>query len=321
MRQKKREHPKEKSKIHPRNKNRERYDFKQLIGSSPELEIFVKPNIYGDDSIDFADPAAVKALNKALLQHHYNISNWDIPAGYLCPPVPGRADYIHHIAGFLGKKNDGKIPVGQQIKCLDIGVGASCIYPIIANQEYGWSFIGSDIDPAALDSSKRIILSNPSLKGNIECRLQNNPNDIFFGIIQKDELVDISICNPPFHSSAREAHAGTLRKLHNLNKNRNTEPVLNFGGQNHELWCDGGEIRFVTNMIQQSKMFAANFFCFSTLISKESSLKNVYKSLGQAKVFSVETIPMGQGNKISRIVVWTYLNLEEQKKWKKLRWK
>jgi 23S rRNA (adenine1618-N6)-methyltransferase len=24
-------------------------------------------------------------------------------------------------------------------------------------------------------------------------------------------------------------------------------PVLNFGGQNNELWCEGGEIRFVTN--------------------------------------------------------------------------
>ncbi len=133
----KKEHPKEKSKIHQRNKNRERYDFKQLVGSSPELSPFVKPNIYGDESVDFANPEAVKALNKSLLIHHYGIHNRDIPPGYLCPPVPGRADYIHHIADFLGKNNFGKIPKGPKIKCFDIGLGASCIYPIIGSQEYG----------------------------------------------------------------------------------------------------------------------------------------------------------------------------------------
>ena len=134
MLQKKRDHPKVKLELHPRNTNRERYDFGQLIGTCPELAPFVKPNKFGDESVDFANPDAVKALNKALLIHHYGITVWNIPTGYLCPPVPGRADYIHHIAGFLGKNNFGKIPAGPKIKCLDIGVGASCIYPIIGNQ-------------------------------------------------------------------------------------------------------------------------------------------------------------------------------------------
>ena len=321
MLQNKREHPKEKSKLHPRNRNRERYDFKQLIGSSPELAKFVKPNIYGDESIDFANPAAIKALNKAILLYHYGINNWDIPAGYLCPPIPGRADYIHHIADLLGKNNAGKIPTGQNIKCLDIGVGSSCIYPIIGRLEYDWSFIGSDINAVAIESANKIILSNPSLQGKVECRLQTNPKDFFFGIIRKNELIDLSICNPPFHSSAKEAQAGTLRKLYNLNENKNTGPILNFGGQNHELWCDGGEVKFVQNMILQSKKFAANFLYFSSLISKESNLKSVYKLLNQAKAFSVETIPMGHGNKISRIVVWTFLNTEKQNNWKNSRWK
>jgi 23S rRNA (adenine1618-N6)-methyltransferase len=317
----KKEHPKVKSKLHPRNKNRERYDFNQLIRSSPELAPYVKPNIYGDESVDFANPEAVKALNKALLMHHYGINNWDIPTGYLCPPIPGRADYIHHIADFLGKNNFGKIPNGAKIKCLDIGVGASCIYPIIGSHEYGWSFIGSDIDPIAIESSNKIIESNPSLQGKVEGKLQTNPKDFFFGIIKKDELIDLSICNPPFHASAKEAKAGSLRKIHNLNPGKSTVPILNFGGQKHELWCEGGEEKFVRNMILQSKNFAANFFCFSTLISKESNLKSVYKALEQIDARAVETIAMGQGNKISRIVVWTFLTTEEQNKWKIARWK
>jgi 23S rRNA (adenine1618-N6)-methyltransferase len=74
-------------------------------------------------------------------------------------------------------------------------------------------------------------------------------------------------------------------------------------------------------MILQSRKFAANCFCFSTLISKESNLKSVYKALEQTNALNMETIHMGQGNKISRIVVWTFLNMEEQNKWKKTRWK
>ena len=315
------EHPKVKSKLHPRNKNRERYNFIQLIESSPELAVFVKPNIYGDESVDFANPDAVKALNKALLIHHYGLNYWDIPAGYLCPPVPGRADYIHHIAGFLGKNNSGKIPKGPKIKCLDIGVGASCIYPIIGSHEYDWSFIGSDIDAIATESSNKIIESNPALQGKVECKLQTNPEDYFFGIIGKDELIDLSVCNPPFHASEKEALAGTLRKVHNLNPGKKIEPILNFGGQKHELWCEGGEEKFIRNMILQSKKFATNCFCFSTLISKESNLKSIYKALQQTNALNVETIPMGQGNKNSRIVVWTFLTTEEQNKWKNARWK
>jgi len=321
MLQNKREHPVEKSKLHPRNKNRERYDFKLLIEGYPGLAPFVKPNRYGDESVDFADPEAIKALNKALLHHHYQIENWDIPEGYLCPPIPGRADYIHHMADFLCRNNYGKIPAGSTVKCFDIGVGASCIYPIIGIQEYGWSFIGSDIDSIAIGSANKIIASNPSLQGKLVCKLQTNPKDYFYGIIRKDEFIDLSICNPPFHASEKEALAGTHRKLNNLFQEKTSEPVLNFGGQNNELWCDGGEEKFVRNMILQSKKFASSCFCFSTLISKESNLKSVYRILEQAEAFGVETIPMGQGNKISRIVVWTFLTTEEQNQWKNTRWK
>ncbi|MHB9143000.1 MAG: RlmF-related methyltransferase, partial [Paludibacter sp.] len=83
----KKEHPKEKTVLHPRNKHRERYDFKKLIVTCPELAKYVKLNAYGDESLDFANPKAVKWLNKALLKHYYNIEYWDIPTGYLCPPI------------------------------------------------------------------------------------------------------------------------------------------------------------------------------------------------------------------------------------------
>jgi len=317
----KKKHPKVKSKLHPRNKHRSRYDFKQLITSCLELASFVSLNIYGDESIDFANAEAVKMLNKALLLHYYNIEYWEIPENYLCPPIPGRADYIHHISDLLGAYNYGKIPSGSKVKCLDIGIGANCVYPIIGVKEYGWSFIGSDIDPLSIKSANKIIEQNKTLIGKIECRLQNDPNDFFYGIIAKEELIDLSICNPPFHASQAEAQAGTLRKLSNLNDKKIDNPKLNFGGQSNELWYKGGEERFVRNMIRQSKKFATNCFLFSSLISKQSTLKSTYKILEEVGALEVKTVSMGQGNKTSRLIAWTFLTKEEQKKWKDTRWK
>ncbi len=317
---KKREHPKEKTQLHPRNKHRERYDFRQLIESCPELARFVKVNIYDDQTIDFFDPLAVKMLNKSLLIHYYGINNWDIPPDYLCPPIPGRADYIHYMADLLGSKNKGCIPTGENIKCIDTGTGANCVYPIIGNREYGWSFIGSDIDPVAIQSAGKIIEANSLLKGKIELRVQQNPADIFRGIIQNNEHFDLAICNPPFHTSLAEAKAGTLRKLSNLKNKKISRPTLNFGGQSYELWCDGGEEKFVGTMINQSKQFSDSCFWFSTLISKESSLRSVYESLRKAQALEVKIIPIGQGNKTGRIAAWTFFTSDEQSAWVYKRW-
>jgi 23S rRNA (adenine1618-N6)-methyltransferase len=316
----KKEHPAEKTRLHPRNRHRERYDFKRLIESYPELAPYVKLNIYNDESVDFFDPEAVKTLNAALLKHYYNISHWNIPENYLSPPVPGRADYIHHIADLLGSKNFGKIPTGDQIKCLDVGVGANCVYPIIGNKEYGWNFIGSDIDPVAIESANRIIEINSFLKDKIEIRFQHQPNDIFFGILKKEEFVDLTICNPPFHANQAEAESGALRKLRNLKHKKVTAPVLNFGGKPGELCCKGGEEKFVCDMIRQSKFFAESCFWFSTLVAKQSHLKRINEALNDADVAEVKSIPMGQGNKTSRIVAWTFLTPEKQKNWSETRW-
>lgn len=320
MSENKKEHPAEKTVLHPRNRHRERYDFKLLTAACPELAKYVKLNPAGIETIDFANPKAVKWLNKALLKQYYSLAYWDVPAGFLCPPIPGRADYIHYIADLLGSSNGGKIPTGHKIKCMDIGVGASCIYPVIGNKEYGWSFIGTDIEKAALESAHKIITNNAFLKRNIELRFQENPNDIFHGVMLRNEPIDIAICNPPFHMSQEEAQKGTLRKLSSLNQKKVTTPVLNFGGQSNELWCAGGEERFVRNMIRQSKQFADNCFWFSTLISKKEHLPAIYDALKLAKATDVRTIQMGQGTKISRIVAWTFLNPTQQKKWLDTKW-
>ena len=313
-----------KNELHPRNRHHGRYDFRQLIRSSPELTAFVQINAFGDESVDFANPAAVRALNRALLRHFYGVEHWDIPAGYLCPPIPGRADYIHYLADLLAAGNHGTVPRGAGISVLDVGVGASCIYPIIGHQEYGWRFVGSETDPVALHAAQQIVATNGVLTGAVDCWLQAQKSHIFTGIVKPGEVFDLSLCNPPFHASASEAAAGTRRKLSNLGvrppATRSTKPVLNFGGQAAELWCVGGEEAFVRRMISESAQRPASCHWFTTLIAKKDSLPGVYRALKQTAAVDVRTIAMAQGQKKSRLVAWTFLSPAEQETWRILRW-
>lgn len=292
--------------LHPRNKHNGNYDFKTLIETLPELKAFVGSNKFGNESIDFANPDAVRALNKALLKQFYNISYWELPKTNLCPPIPGRADYIHYIADVLAENNNGVIPTGNNVRILDIGVGANCIYPIIGHQEYGWEFVGTEVDKPAKLTAENIINHNPELKDSISIRLQQSKRQIFKGIIQPEERFDITICNPPFHNSKEEATKGTNRKLKNLGKTVEGKPVLNFSGQNNELWCEGGELAFITNMMYESVHFKSQCQWFSSLVSKKENLKPLYTILKKVNAKEVKTIEMEQGNKVSRILVWRF---------------
>lgn len=308
----------EKSNLHPRNPHRFRYDFAQLVAVFPELGAFVGKNPHNPETqtIDFSNPDAVKALNAAMLMSEYGIQNWDIPQDYLCPPIPGRADYIHYIADLLAAVNNGEIPEGDTVCGLDVGVGANCIYPIIGNSAYGWSFVGSDTDARAIANCVRIIEANPKLNEAVSLQQQMNPRFIFKDIIQPEDKFAFTVCNPPFHASKEEAEKGTLRKISNLEGKKTENAVLNFGGQHTELWCPGGELAFITQMIYESAKYPMQCLWFTTLVSKNSNLSAIYKILGKVNASSVQTIDMAQGQKKSRVVAWTFLSEAQQKSWK-----
>ncbi len=287
----------EKSGLHPRNRHRSRYDFKSLISVTPKLGEYVRLNEYNDESIDFSNPDAVKALNQALLSFFYGVKFWDIPKNFLCPPIPGRADYIHNIADlFENSKN---------LKGLDIGVGANCVYPLIGKAEYDWEFVGADINPVSIESAQKIITEN-NLSSQITLRKQTSPSHIFKNIIRPDDKFDFTMCNPPFHSSAEDAVSGSKRKWKNLGKEKTQTVTLNFGGQGAELWCQGGELSFIKLMIEESVLFSKNCQWFTTLVSKKDNLENIYRAMTKVKAHDVRTIEMGQGQKKSRLVAWTF---------------
>lgn len=298
---------KEKIYFHKRNRNRNEYDLKAMSQSLPELHQYVSKNKYGNDSINFSDPKAVRVLNKAILKYYYEIDYWEFPNENLTPPIPGRAEYIHLVADLLGEKFDGHIPKGKDILCLDIGVGASCVYPIIGVVEYGWNFICSDVNPESLSSTQKIIDSNDILQDKIVCREQKVAAQIFKGIIRANDKIAITICNPPFHASRKKANKGTSRKLNNLTGKNSKNINLNFSGMRRELVYQGGEIQFISNMISESELFSKSCVWFSTLVSKESNLKILYKILKAKNPTDIITINLNTGNKKSRILAWTFI--------------
>lgn len=290
-----------KSNLHPRNLHRQGYDFEYLVEKVPTLEGHLYVNEYDNITLDFSVQSSVRALNAALLSAHYGIHVWDIPKGYLCPPIPGRADYLHYLADLLGYKTEGK----SKKRILDIGTGSNVIYPLLGNKIYGWDFLASESDSKAYKAAKQIIEAN-GLEKRIRLAFQKEQGKIFFGVVRRDEVFDACMCNPPFHGSAEDAEAGSKRKWKNLGKQVKKDSLLNFGGQNTELSYPGGEVEFIKNMIHESRKLPHLCKWFTTLVSKKSSLKPLLKSLESAKARKVEIIDMGQGQKISRMLAWSF---------------
>jgi len=158
-------------------KNKRKYDisFKELGERNPSLV----DHLFGVDSnkIDFTSAMATRALTRALLLER-NITLVDLPEDRLCPPVPNRLAYLTWLAELLAlawppssssspppvfsSPEDGKVHV------LDIGVGASCIYPLLGGSSFGWTFTGTDIDLVSLQAASRNVAANPHLSSLIE---------------------------------------------------------------------------------------------------------------------------------------------------------
>jgi len=296
-----------KQKLHPRNRFRAGYDFRRLMTRHSPLAAFVGPNAHGDLSIDFANPDAVRALNQALLKDAYGLDTWDVPAGYLCPPIPGRSDYLHYLADLLAVSSRPEAS-RRPITVLDIGVGANCIYPLIGAREYGWRFVGSDIDQVALKWARKLVAANPAVAGLIDCRLQSSPRECFTGVVRPGETFDATMCNPPFHASTSAAAESARRKQRHLGGRTSRSDVLNFGGTARELWCDDGVLGFVQRMIAQSVAVRRQCRWFTTLISRSAHLPRLRQSLAAVEPAEVKILEMTHGQKKVRILAWRFAN-------------
>jgi 23S rRNA (adenine1618-N6)-methyltransferase len=307
--------------LHPRNRHQGRYDLPALCRANPALAAHLVRTPAGSDSINFSAPDAVRELNRALLKADYGIAHWDIPDGYLCPPVPGRVDYLHGLADVLAGSLGGAIPRGPQVRVLDIGTGANLIYPLLGHAEYGWQFVGTDIEAISLQAASANVQAN-GLGTVIELRQQHQRGQLFDGVIQPGDRFHLSLCNPPFHASAKEAAQGSQRKNRNLGnapaasrERTRAAPALNFGGQANELWCTGGEASFLRRMAKESAAFQQQVLWFSSLVAKREHLADLHKQLAKLGAVEVREVAMAQGNKQSRFVAWTFIDAAQRAAW------
>ena len=284
------------SQLHSKNVHKSGYNFEKLVKGRSSLEAYVSKNKFGVLTIDFSNPKAVKELNTALLFVHYGITHWDFPDENLCPPIPGRVDYIHHLADLLALPSEG-----GKVSILDIGTGATCIYPLLGAKTYDWDFVGTDIDLDSLDTAQDIIDDN-DLSAKISLRQQIDEQQILTGIIEKNDSFAAVICNPPFYKSAEEARGANRRKTRNLG----SSAVRNFSGNNNELWYVGGEKAFLHNYLYQSSLYKEKSKWFTSLVSKKENILSLEKSSKKLGVSEFKIIPMHQGNKVTRIVCWRF---------------
>ena len=282
--------------LHPRNKHKNGYNFDVLTKHNKNLASFVTNNNHGTLTIDFSDPKAVKELNSTLLEVHYGVKKWIFPDENLCPPIPGRVDYMHYISDLLSDSN-----CTENITILDIGTGATCIYPLLGVKEYDWNFVATDIELDSLDTAQDIISDN-NLEAKILLRQQFTEANILKGIIEKGDSFSAVVCNPPFYKSEQEAKGANARKSRNLGNSA----VRNFAGNNNELWYPGGEKAFLHNYLYQSSLYKDISVWFTSLVSKKETIKSLQKSGEKLKVKTMKIIPMHQGNKVTRIVAWQF---------------
>lgn len=317
-------HAPARSALHPRNRHQGHYDFARLVKDCPALSAHLVTTPRGESSIDFNRPAAVRELNRAILRSDYGIAHWDLPEGALCPPIPGRADYLHGLADLLADSGDGAIPRGMAVRVLDVGVGASCIYPLLGHTEYGWRFVGSEVDTTSLQVAQAIVQSN-RLDKAIILRQQPRRGSVFEGVVGEDDRFDLTLCNPPFHASARDAAGVQQRKLRQLGKAtgaataRTAAPPPNFGGHAHELWCPGGEAEFLRRMVRESATVAHQVLWFTSLVARAEHLSGLRRQLRQAGAVDVREVAMAQGSKQSRFVAWTFLDADQRQAWQAAR--
>ncbi|MDT7833141.1 23S rRNA (adenine(1618)-N(6))-methyltransferase RlmF [Flavobacteriaceae bacterium S356] len=287
---------KTKSGLHPSNIHRNGYDLEGLIRDYPSLQEYTLKNKYGNLSVDFSDPKAVRALNTALLKKHYGIVDWVFPEENLCPPIPGRVDYIHHLNDLIKD-----ISAEKEVTILDIGTGATCIYPLLGAKVYDWNFLAIDIELDSLDYAQDIIDDN-DLDAKITLRQQFDEQNILNDILEADDSFTAAMCNPPFYASAEEARGANRRKTRNLG----TNAVRNFSGNSNELWYPGGEKAFLHNYLYQSSLHKEVCVWFTSLVSKKENVESLEKSAAKLGVTSFKVIPMQQGNKVTRIVAWSF---------------
>lgn len=263
-------------------------DFKILSEKHPEFRKYIKKVNENYYTIDWKDSNALKELCRVLLLNDYNIQYWEIPDGYLIPSITGRCNYIHWIHDLL---EEDCIQNSELITGIDIGCGANCIYPLLGNKIYKWKYVCSEVNSMSIEIANRIINKN-NLTEEINIIHQTNSKYIYKNILSSTSHIYFSMCNPPYFSFEEKKHD---------NPNTSCEYT------SQEVYCEGGEYKFIKKMIKESKIFQNNVIWFTTLVGKKSNLNLLLEYLAKIKeIKRIKDITFYQGKLARWGLAWSY---------------
>nr|XP_018902763.1 PREDICTED: methyltransferase-like protein 16 homolog [Bemisia tabaci] len=277
--------------MHPRNIYRTPPNFKELALQFPELRPYAKPDLNGKVQIDFKNQDALRVLLKVLLIKDFQL-NIELPPEKLVPTLPLRLNYILWIEDLLehaGLSN----PVG-----IDIGVGASCIYSLLAAKKNNWRMLGTETDQASYQAALKNVEIN-SLQSLVKVVLVNEET-ILDGAIDEAEDYTFCMCNPPFFGSMKEV-SGKSRSPNSRAPPRNAHT-----GIENELVTEGGEVAFVGRIIHDSKKLQNKVKIYTSMVGIKSNLKKLVSLLKSTSVESVTQTTFSQGRTMRWGVAWTY---------------
>jgi len=177
----------------------------------------------------------------------------------------------------------------KQISGIDIGTGASCIYPLLGKRIYNWSFLATDIDPVSLEyATKNIAMNN--WEDKIETRLATEGN-ILSGVIQPEERFDFCMCNPPFFSDLSETGLSDKTVC---------------TGTSGELVTQGGEQEFVAQIIEDSLVMKDQIKWYTSMLGRKASLKPLLSLLQKRRIVNTRTTEFFQGRTTRWGIAWSF---------------
>ena len=271
-------------------------DFLTLIKEFPELKKYILKQNEDNEAefqFDWSNNELSLLMDKSILNYYFNIKYYDIPKGFLIPPIPSRINYINLINSIITKLiNDIDI---KNIIGIDIGTGANIIYPILGYSIYKWKFICTEINKEAYNNAKLILQKN-NLENNINIIKQNNKDNIFISILNRENKYLFSMCNPPYYNYENEI------KLED--KKRDNE--YNFD----EIYYKNGEYGFFQRYFEESICYKNNVFLYTILIGKKINAENIYDKLSSyndiIKIYNMQKILTG--NNVRYIIYWSFFN-------------
>ncbi|XP_012871770.1 PREDICTED: methyltransferase-like protein 16 [Dipodomys ordii] len=256
--------------MHARNRYKDKPpDFAYLASKYPDFKQHVQMNLNGRVSLNFKDPEAVRALTCTLLKEDFGLSI-DIPLERLIPTVPLRLNYIHWVEDLIGHQESDKSTLRRGI---DIGTGASCIYPLLGATLNGWYFLATEVDDMCFNYAKKNVEQN-NLSDLIKVVKVPQKTLLMDALKEESEIIyDFCMCNPPFFANQLEA-----KGVNSRNPRRPPPSSVNTGGIT-EIMAEGGELEFVKRIIHDSLQLKKRLRWYSCMLGKKCSLAPLKKEL------------------------------------------